>query len=206
MTVKLYIKTHNKTGLKYFGKTVKDINKYQGSGKYWLRHIKKHGYDVTTKLYAEFNINDCNITDVSLDFSEENDIVKSKEWANLIFENGLDGGAVRTGMRNSKEHNLAISKANSRKHSDEHKRKNSESKKGLIPWNKGKLLSKEHIQKLRDSHKGQVPSNKGQTGGTNSLKGKKFPKVKCPHCHKMVGENSKNRYHFSNCKFSLISN
>ena len=47
----LYIKTHNKTGLKYLGKTTKkDQHKYKGSGKYWLKHIRKHGYDVTTEI------------------------------------------------------------------------------------------------------------------------------------------------------------
>ncbi len=45
----LYIKTHNKTGMKYFGKTVsEDPEKYSGSGVYWKRHIEKHGNDVTT--------------------------------------------------------------------------------------------------------------------------------------------------------------
>jgi len=204
MTIKLYVKTHNKTGLKYFGKTVKDINKYRGSGKYWLRHIKKHGYDVTTVLYAEFNINDCNITDVALDFSQENNIVKSKVWANLIFENGLDGGDTNSGKIFTEEHRRKISESNT-----------GIKKPGLIgnkngantpAWNSGTVgaYSKEYIQKLSDSHKGQIPWNKGKTGGTNTLKGRSFSKVECPHCHKMVGENSKNRYHFNNCK--LISN
>ena len=34
----LYVKQHNKTGLKYFGKTTKkDPLKYKGSGLYWKR-------------------------------------------------------------------------------------------------------------------------------------------------------------------------
>lgn len=44
----LYEKIHNKTGLKYFGKTTQNPYTYQGSGKRWKNHIKKHGYDVTT--------------------------------------------------------------------------------------------------------------------------------------------------------------
>ena len=37
---KLYIKTHNKTGLRYFGKTVQeDVHGYKGSGKYWTSHM-----------------------------------------------------------------------------------------------------------------------------------------------------------------------
>lgn len=39
--ITLYIKIHNVTGLKYFGKTTKNNpEKYTGSGKHWKRHIK----------------------------------------------------------------------------------------------------------------------------------------------------------------------
>jgi hypothetical protein len=38
----LYLKKHNKTGLKYLGKTISnDPYSYQGSGKVWRRHIEK---------------------------------------------------------------------------------------------------------------------------------------------------------------------
>ena len=48
---KLYVKTHNITGLKYLGKTNnKNPHKYRGSGTYWKRHIAVHGYDVTTEI------------------------------------------------------------------------------------------------------------------------------------------------------------
>ena len=51
----IYIKIHNKTGLKYFGKTIKsDIKKYKGSGKYWVRHLKKHKYDCKTFIIRTF--------------------------------------------------------------------------------------------------------------------------------------------------------
>jgi transposase len=54
VTIYLYVKTHNKTGLKYLGKTTsKDPHKYKGSGTYWLSHIKKHGYDVSTEIIKE---------------------------------------------------------------------------------------------------------------------------------------------------------
>ena len=39
----LYVKTHNKTGLKYLGKTEQDPFVYLGSGKRWLNHLNKHG-------------------------------------------------------------------------------------------------------------------------------------------------------------------
>lgn len=87
----LYVKTHNVTGLKYFGKTIKkDVHKYKGSGVRWLNHIRVHGYDVTTEILGYFeNSNECNM--FALEFSKVNDIVRSNCWANLVEEVGTDG-------------------------------------------------------------------------------------------------------------------
>jgi len=54
----IYVKTHNKTGLKYLGKTKQDPLKYRGSGIKWRDHISKHGYDVTTEIIYESNNDD----------------------------------------------------------------------------------------------------------------------------------------------------
>lgn len=86
--VYLYIKTHNKTGLKYFGRTIKDPYRYKGSGLYWLRHIHAHGSDVSTEIfgiYLDKNI----LVKEATKFSVEHDIVNSDQWANLIVETGL---------------------------------------------------------------------------------------------------------------------
>jgi len=100
MIIYLYKKTHLITGLQYFGKTTKpDYVNYRGSGKYWLRHIKRHGYFCKTELIRE-----CHTTDEArywgLYYSNLWNIVDSKEWANLITENGLAGGHFPTGMSN----------------------------------------------------------------------------------------------------------
>jgi hypothetical protein len=51
----LYIKTHNITGLKYFGKTTKkDPYSYIGSGEYWLSHLKIHGKNISTEIIGFF--------------------------------------------------------------------------------------------------------------------------------------------------------
>jgi len=87
----LYIKQHNKTGLKYFGKTILDPINYNGSGKHWKRHLKKHGADIVTswcKLFTDID----ELVNYAINFSIENRIVESPDWANLIIENGLDGG------------------------------------------------------------------------------------------------------------------
>jgi hypothetical protein len=87
----LYVKTHNITGLKYFGKTTTNRKRYRGSGTYWLRHLKKHGYDISTEIIGYF-INQEECTNFAINFSIENDIVNSRLWANERLENGLDGG------------------------------------------------------------------------------------------------------------------
>ena len=59
MTIYLYKKTHNITGLKYLGKTKsKDPYKYKGSGTMWSSHIKKYGYNVTTEILKECQTNE----------------------------------------------------------------------------------------------------------------------------------------------------
>jgi hypothetical protein len=99
MKVFLYIKQHRVTKLKYFGKTAsKDPYKYRGSGKYWLRHLKAHGIDIDTVQVWEFNdIDECE--KFALNFSKENNIVESAEWANLVPENGKDGGHGHGGLK-----------------------------------------------------------------------------------------------------------
>lgn len=89
----LYIKTHNKTDLKYFGKTTQNPFVYPGSGTDWLDHININGYDVTTELLNNNQpyLNESELIKVATEFSIKNDIVKSKKWANKRIENG-DGG------------------------------------------------------------------------------------------------------------------
>ena len=95
MTIYLYIKQHSVTGLKYFGKTIsKNPFKYLGSGKRWVPHIKKHGVDQvkTLEIWGFDNQEMC--TEFALKFSKDNNIVESKEWANLMEENGHWGGST----------------------------------------------------------------------------------------------------------------
>lgn len=91
-TIYLYLKTHNKTGLKYLGKTVNDPYTYKGSGKIWKHHIKKHGYDVTTEILLETE-DETELRETGLKYSELWNIVESKSFANLKSEDG-DGGAM----------------------------------------------------------------------------------------------------------------
>lgn len=89
----LYIKEHQTTGLLYFGKTTRNPEKYHGSGIHWKRHLRKHGNHVKTLWYCLFTSQDV-CTDFALNFSTQEGIDISPNWANLILENGLDGAPV----------------------------------------------------------------------------------------------------------------
>ena len=181
----LYVKQHNQTGLKYFGKTQKDPSKYLGSGKYWLRHLKEHGENITTIWCERFDDPEL-LKEFALFFSEVFNIVNAldntdkKVWANMIPENGLDGAPAGVKMP-------FVSKANAIH------------KKGIIPWNKGKKTGPApHISESNRRRKGK-PS--GRLGVSTSLKGSRQPVLVCPHCDKQGGISGIKRYHFDNCKF-----
>jgi len=124
MPIYLYVKTHNKTGLKYLGQTsAKDPHKYHGSGVYWKLHLKKHGYDYTTKIIKECQSKE-ELKDLGTYYSNLWNVIESDEWANLKIEQG-DGG------RQSVEVRKRISEAG----------------KGRIPWNKGKSIWTEEDRK-----------------------------------------------------------
>jgi len=88
---RLYVKTHNRTGLKYLGFTkATDPHKYCGSGTYWIRHLKVHGYDYSTEI-----LNECTDKKEVKHWGEYYsllwNVVESDGWANLKPESG-DGG------------------------------------------------------------------------------------------------------------------
>lgn len=89
---RLYIKELNE--IKYFGKTKGDPYQYHGSGVVWKKIIKKYGKENIKTLWVSDLYSDPHeIQKVALHFSEENQIVESKLWANCKPEDGLDGGA-----------------------------------------------------------------------------------------------------------------
>lgn len=104
--ITLYIKTHNKTGLKYFGRTInEDYNSYVGSGTRWRHHIKIHGYDVTTEVYKQYDDICFGLVRDALRFSRNNNIVKDNGWANLKEENGLAYGGKNVQFSDERREN-----------------------------------------------------------------------------------------------------
>lgn len=183
----LYIKKHNKTGLKYFGKTTsKDPTNYSGSGTYWRLHLKKHGNDVST-IWCNLYSNEDLLIEEAISFSRSHDIVNSDEWANLKPETGTDGGGI-FGKKLSEDAKRKIGDANrGRKMSEEFCQMRSKNQKGKIPWNKGKKgsqvspnkgkklppLSQEHKEKISNTLKGRPKPPRSKEHSNNISKGKK---------------------------------
>jgi len=154
----LYVKQHALTGMMYFGKTVQNPIAYRGSGKHWLRHIKKHGAEhVLTKWHRLFtNMDEC--VEFAIFFSDEADIVKSPNWANLMPENGLFGGNGGA--------NKGIKKPPA---SAQHRAKLSATLKGRS----GISPSLETREKIRASLKGRPSPKKGKPSNGKGMTGKK---------------------------------
>lgn len=92
---RLYIK--ELAGIKYFGKTISDPYKYDGSGQIWKCRIKKYGAEnIKTIWVSDVYTDPSLIQEDALAFSRSHDIVNSAEWANLIPENGITGGFLLT--------------------------------------------------------------------------------------------------------------
>ena len=188
----LYIKTHNITGLKYFGKTSNDPYNYRGSGKHWLAHIKKHGNDVSTEILGYYTTKE-ECQRVAEEFSNNHNIVESKEWANLILENGLDGGATN--------------RTNYSQHTELAKKKMSDANKGRIPWNKGmpgttpgntKPRSEKTKELLREANLGKKQTQATIEKRRAKLKGhlvsnKTRQKLSKAHTGKIVSEETKQK-------------
>lgn len=95
--VHLYVKTHNETGLRYFGRTTSDPHTYPGSGTYWLNHLVEYGYDVSTEIVGTYT-DEAPLRAAAEAFTSENDIVNSVEWANLIPESGMPSEGWKPGQ------------------------------------------------------------------------------------------------------------
>lgn len=131
----LYVKQCTHCNLKYFGKStnIENFHTYEGSGTYWIKHLKFHHGNNWRRGQEnvscwEFD-NILEARECASWFSHVNKIVESKDWANLIPENSLDGfpagtkqpvdsvkrrSITRTGMKrgpHSEETKVKISKA-----------------------------------------------------------------------------------------------
>jgi hypothetical protein len=198
----LYLKIHNITGLKYLGYTSKDPYKYLGSGKYWLKHIKKHGKDITTQVLCETESKDL-ITNEGKKYSALWNIVESTEFANMTIEEGT-GGSTFKGKKHTPESlkKMSLTKLG-KQFTESHKKNLSESNKGKFGKENnfyGKQHSVQTKQLISKKLTGKVRTDEFKDNLSAMYLGKPKPIIKCPHCDKEGGLPQMKRYHFDNCK------
>lgn len=204
MTIYLYKKTHNKTGLNYLGKTTqKDPHRYQGSGTYWRLHISKHGYDVTTEILKECSTND-EVREWGIYYSNLWNVVESDDWANLREEMG--DGVANLGKTNGmfgKTHTdevkavlaeEAIARFKGKSYEDLYgKEKAEQLKRKRSASTKGKNNAGEHNPMFGNQHKESAKA-------LQSYRAKNRPKLGCPHCGIVCASSQFNRWHGDKCK------
>lgn len=193
MIIYLYVKQHSVTGLKYFGKTINNPYSYTGSGKYWLQHLKTHGYEAveTIQTWAFTDIEEC--SNFALDFSNKNNIVESSEWANLIPEDAKTGGYNISSLLTEDAKAKAVSSrikrygvANGQTLTDDAKRKRKETKLSKYGHEMIQCHTEESKQKR---HATQIGKYGSAWGAANTPEAR----LKAAAKHKLQLERKKNR-------------
>ena len=172
MSIYLYVKTHRLTGLKYLGQTKQNPFTYKGSGKLWINHFKKHGYDVHTEVIGIFDSKK-ELKEAGLFYSHIWNIVKSPEWANLKPEEG-DGGSGLSyeGMH---DHLKRIAPLGGRAYA---------LKENRVAWNKGKHTTRtpesiiKQIATITGRKRGPYKTNGNNPKATKiEFRGKEYPSI-----------------------------
>jgi hypothetical protein len=154
----LYIKQHTVTGLKYFGKTTRNPEKYKGSGKRWVNHLAIHGNIVKT-VWSQLFTSKPELVEFALNFSKENNIVESNEWANLMPENGLDGGSPKGTNKGRPCSDQARQNLDNSRKNRIYTPMSKESKEKLRNSKLGKQITFETREKLKLARAKQLASN-----------------------------------------------
>jgi hypothetical protein len=217
----IYIKRHTKTGKLYFGKstrTEEQMLKYNGSGKYWKSHIKTHGKEYIETIWYCLFLDENDMREFAIQYSQQEDIVNSNIWANLREENGIDGfpkGIKHTPWTDERRKNKSIEMTGRnigipRNNKIRDKISKNRKGKGLGPQTEehrlkisaatlGKKKSPrtaEHQAKLIGSFQpGESSWNKGLIGLKRQVKN-----ITCPFCNKEGKPGAMKRWHFNNCK------
>ena len=215
MTIYLYVKTHNKTGLKYLGKTEsKDPYKYPGSGTYWKHHLKKHGKDYSTEIIKECESIE-EFAKWGLYYSNLWNVVESDTWANLKEETGDAHGKLSAESRKKiADAGLGREPWNKgmtgfRSGADHHyygKTRSEQDKENISRGREGKDLghnrphSEETKKKIATARALQIITEEHKKKIGDGNRGKSKPILQCPHCGKEGGAPQMKQWHFDYCK------
>ena len=202
----VYKHTSNTSKKSYIGVTKKTINKRweehinkskKSNNVHFYNAIRKYGVEDFTSIILEDNIS-CSKTLYLREIFWINYYDTFNNGYNMT--NGGSGGATRTGVSNTPEHNAKIRKFyvdNPDKWSGVNhpqygtsKPEHSNNMKGEGNPRFGKEVTKETRDKISEA-------NKGKQGWG---KGKRRKVVHCPYCAKSGGNGVMQRWHFDNCK------
>ena len=225
----LYVKTHNKTGLKYLGKTVaKDPHKYKGSGTRWKLHCNVHGYDYTTDILFQ-SVHKHEIKEKGIYYSQLWNIVDSDDWANLKPEE-CDGGycaaaftpeanakrsATQKGRPQHPDHTAKVAKANKGRKDPRTPEVKAQAAIKASAKLKGRKKPEGFGQKIAALRRGKTASTSARDNmrkaWTDDRKMKHVEQKKalhktiltCPHCGAQGGKPTMMRCHFDKC--SLVA-
>ena len=191
-----YITTNLLNGKQYIGMhSTKNVDdSYLGSGMAILEAIQKYGKSNFTRDILCF----CD----TLEEANKNEEKFIKEY-NTLAPNGYNisptGGVSFIAGHHSEETKLKLAKVQlGRKHTTEHRRKNGEGHRGIVPWIKGRHHTPETIARIKatlkgrdtspcteetrfkisNSLKGNIPWNKGLPKELNPQTGSKRNKYK----------------------------
>jgi hypothetical protein len=205
-------KIEHPNGKYYLGRhSTKNIDDgYMGSGK-WVRSLKD------PKVLTKTIIEECQ--DVGELFATEKRYINEyiSDPLCMNFNNnpvGFASGTLNPASSDSEKERKKLQRGErngmyQKKHTAVSRNKMSESRKGSVPWNKGKTFTK--------TVNNQVPWNKGVKTGIQTFTGRnhspetinkmkeghsKRVKLECPHCSKIVDKPNYTRYHGDKCKLS----
>tara|TARA_B110000495_G_C22952444_1_gene557821 strand:+ start:571 stop:1155 length:585 start_codon:yes stop_codon:yes gene_type:complete len=185
----LYLKTHNRTGLKYLGYTKQDPYTYKGSGVLWLKHIKEYTNDVSTAILYQTEDAD-SIPSVGIHLSDVYNIVNNPWFANLKIESGphLFFG----------NHSLAAKRKMSEKKLNYSAERKADIGKRISDTLTGFKHSDETKAKMAHHQKTRVRKKSSYDKASATFKA--MPPIECPHCGKVGGVTGMRSWHFENCR------
>jgi len=194
-STRLYIKRHGVTGLKYFGKSSRqDVLEYEGSGKYWQRHIRKHGKEhIQTLWVSEWFYDEKELRDFALMVSEVYEVRVSDRWANLIDEDGLRGSFA------AMSRDPAFIERTRQRMRINNPMANPATAKKVSATMTGRKLgphTPEHNQKLREGKLGEKNPNYGKKGLADRLN----ERVICERCGVETNLGNYKRWHGERCR------